>query len=85
MAARLPPLDWFPLMPYKHNAPRRHKIAKARYRVANWREYDAALRERGSLTESGSETLGQNPAEFKWIACRLPCGIADAGPHGRRA
>ena len=50
MAATLPPLEWSPLMPYKHNAPRRHKIAKARYRVANWREYDAALRERGSLT-----------------------------------
>jgi Transposase DDE domain len=37
-------------MPYKHNEPRRHKIPKARYRVENWREYDAALRDRGSLT-----------------------------------
>jgi hypothetical protein len=36
-------------MPYKHNEPRRHKIPKARYRVENWREYDAALRDRGSL------------------------------------
>src|SRR5271157_5479348 len=37
-------------MPYKHNEPRRHKIPKARYRVENWREYEAALRDRGSLT-----------------------------------
>jgi hypothetical protein len=29
---------------------RRHKIPKARYRVQNWRVYDAALRRRGDLT-----------------------------------
>ena len=38
------------LMPYKHNEPRRHKIPKARYRVENWREYEVALGDRGSLT-----------------------------------
>ena len=37
-------------MPYKHNESRRHKIPKARYRVENWREYEVALRDRGSLT-----------------------------------
>ena len=37
-------------MPYKANEPRRHKIPKARYRIENWAEYDAALRRRGSLT-----------------------------------
>src|SRR5690349_25177855 len=37
-------------MPYKHNEPRRHKIPKARYKVSNWREYDEALQQRGSLT-----------------------------------
>ena len=37
-------------MPYKANEPRRHKIPKARYKVANWAEYDAALRRRGNLT-----------------------------------
>jgi transposase len=37
-------------MPYKANAARRHKIPKARYRVENWRMYDAALRDRGDLT-----------------------------------
>ena len=37
-------------MPYKHNEPRRHKIPNARYKVSNWREYDQALQQRGSLT-----------------------------------
>ena len=37
-------------MPYKVNQERRHKIPKARYRVKNWRDYDAALRRRGDLT-----------------------------------
>ena len=37
-------------MPYKANEPRRHKIPKARYKIENWVEYDAALRRRGSLT-----------------------------------
>jgi len=32
------------------NAARRHHIPKQRYRVTNWAEYDAALRQRGSLT-----------------------------------
>ena len=37
-------------MPYKHNEPRRHRIPKAKYKVSNWREYDEALQQRGSLT-----------------------------------
>src|SRR3954449_11097404 len=37
-------------MPYQVNEARRHKFPKARYRVSNWREYDQALQERGSLT-----------------------------------
>jgi hypothetical protein len=44
------PLNSRPLMPYKENEPRRHKIPKARYKIENWAEYDAALRRRGSLT-----------------------------------
>ena len=35
---------------YKFNESRRHKIPKARYRVTNWPEYDAALIRRGNLT-----------------------------------
>jgi hypothetical protein len=37
-------------MPYRANEARRHKFPKAQYRVSNWREYDQALQERGSLT-----------------------------------
>ena len=44
------PLNPGALMPYKANEPRRHKIPKARYKIENWAEYDAALRRRGSLT-----------------------------------
>jgi hypothetical protein len=37
-------------MPYKHNADRRHHIAKTQFRISNWPEYEAGLRRRGSLT-----------------------------------
>ncbi len=37
-------------MPFKANAARRHRIPKQRHRVTNWAAYDAALRQRGSLT-----------------------------------
>jgi hypothetical protein len=37
-------------VPFKINAARRHRISKQRHRVTNWAEYDAALRQRGSLT-----------------------------------
>ncbi len=37
-------------MPFKANADRRHHIPKQRHRVTNFTAYDAALRQRGSLT-----------------------------------
>jgi len=37
-------------MPHKANAARRHHIARPKRRVTNWAEYDASLRQRGSLT-----------------------------------
>jgi hypothetical protein len=37
-------------MPFKAHAARRHHIPEQRRRVTNWAEYDAALRQRGSLT-----------------------------------
>jgi hypothetical protein len=37
-------------MPFKANAACRRHIPKQQYRVTNWAEYDAALRQRGSLT-----------------------------------
>ncbi|MBV9749390.1 MAG: hypothetical protein JO157_11295 [Acetobacteraceae bacterium] len=36
-------------MPFQLNQDRRH-IPRQRHRVTNWREYDASLRQRGSLT-----------------------------------
>jgi hypothetical protein len=42
-------------VPFKSNAARRHRIPKQRHRVTNWAEYDAALRQRGSLTVWFSE------------------------------
>jgi len=37
-------------MPFKHNAARRHRIGKMKYKVTNGLEYEAGLRGRGSLT-----------------------------------
>ena len=37
-------------MPHKLNDDRRHKFAKAKSRVTNWPDYDAALVRRGDLT-----------------------------------
>lgn len=37
-------------MPFKHNACRRHRIGKMKFKVTNWAEYEAGLRHRGSLT-----------------------------------
>src|SRR5690349_9904952 len=39
-----------PAVPFKLNRDRRHHIPRQRHKVANWREYDASLRRRGSLT-----------------------------------
>ena len=47
----LPPNHWEePRLPFKANADRRHHIPRPRYRATNWSAYDAALRDRGSLT-----------------------------------
>ena len=37
-------------MPNKHNDDRRHHIAKMKFKVENWSEYEAGLCRRGSLT-----------------------------------
>ena len=42
-------------MPFKANTARRHRIPKQRHRVTNWAAYDAALRQRDSLTVWFSE------------------------------
>jgi hypothetical protein len=40
---------------FKANADRHHHIPRQRDRVTNWSEYDAGLRQRGSLTVWFSE------------------------------
>ena len=42
-------------VPFKANAAGRHHIPRQRHRVTNWPDYDAALRQRGSLTVWFSE------------------------------
>ena len=37
-------------MPHKHNADRRHHIPKMAFKVQTWPEYEAGLRQRGSVT-----------------------------------
>jgi len=37
-------------LPFKLNQHRRHHIPKQKRKLMNWREYDASLRQRGSLT-----------------------------------
>jgi DDE family transposase len=37
-------------VPFKLNQDRRHHIPRQRHRVTNWPDYDASLRQRGSLT-----------------------------------
>jgi hypothetical protein len=39
-----------PILPFKLNQDRRHHIPKQKRKVMNWREYDASLCKRGSLT-----------------------------------
>ncbi len=41
---------WRGGLSHKHNAARRHRIPKARYRVQNWPAYEAGLKRRGDLT-----------------------------------
>jgi hypothetical protein len=37
-------------VPFKLNQNRRHHIPRQRHKVTNWTDYEASLRQRGSLT-----------------------------------
>ena len=39
-----------PILPFKLNQDRRHRIPKQKRRITDWREHDASLRQRGSST-----------------------------------
>jgi hypothetical protein len=60
-------------VPFKSNAARRH-VPKQRHRVTNWAEYDASLRQRGSLTVWFTEE-----AIAAWRA--EPCTSRDGQAH----
>lgn len=56
-------------MPHKFNHPRRHKFGKAKYRLRNWPNYDAALRRRGDvrLWISEEAIAGWSARPGSWI------------------
>ncbi len=39
-----------PALPFKLNQDRRDRIPRQKRKVTNWHDYDASLRQRGSLT-----------------------------------
>src|SRR4029453_8049739 len=51
-----------PAVPFKLNQDRRHHIPRQRRKVTNWREYDASLRQRGSLTVWFTAEAGEGGA-----------------------
>ena len=53
---RLGDLGYAGLMPFKFHAACRNRIPHARYRVRNWRAYEAGLERRGDLTPWVNET-----------------------------
>ena len=70
-------------MPYKVNEKRRHKIPKARYRVKNWRDYDAALRRRGDLTVwVTAAAIGGMDAASQWPAWSTAAILRDCVETG---
>ena len=52
-------------MPFKHNAARRHRIPKTRYRVQNWPAYEAGLKRRGDLTLCGRSAIPAHAPFFR--------------------
>ena len=64
-----------PFMPFKHNAARRHRIPRARYRVANWAAYEAgpaaARRPHAVAGRGGAGGLGGPEAEQSRRAAAL--------------
>jgi hypothetical protein len=76
-------------VPFKANADRRHHIPKQQDRVTNWPEYDAALRQRGSLwapnlhatTSAPATTVVHVPVVLRRIGRIWSSGLA-RGPLG---
>ena len=62
-------------MPYKANQPRRHKIPKARYKLASWAEYNTTRRFSGTavlrLQVTPEALAAWTPAQT-WLAEPAP-------------
>src|SRR4051812_48627944 len=70
-------------LPFKLNQDRRHHIPKQKHKVTNWREYNASLRQRGSLTVV-SDGRWPPTAHFPdrgW--CRLRSGLRECPLRGQ--
>jgi hypothetical protein len=59
-------------VPFKHHLKGRRHIPQQRHRVTNWRDYDAALRNRGSLTVWFSEEALPDWSRVLRFRRRLP-------------
>src|SRR6266851_1151791 len=68
------------IMPFKHNADRRHHIPKMRLRVTNWRQYEAGLRRRGSRCHQSAKTAA---VRRRLRSSRVGATLAPGGPLGR--
>ncbi len=63
-----------PTLPFKLNHDRRHHIPRQKRKVVNWRDYDASLRRRGSLTVwFTAEAIAGWRAEPRTTAGGQPC------------
>jgi hypothetical protein len=70
-------------LPFKYHADHRHRVPKARYRITNWAEYDASLRQRGSLTiwlPTRRSRLGGRSREPRQAANRITLPLRSARP-----
>jgi hypothetical protein len=74
-------------VPFKANAARRHRIPRRRHRVTNWAAYDAALRQRGSLTVlyRAHEVLTAGGSQGKLVRERSRPGSARSAFHAAQA
>jgi hypothetical protein len=65
-------------LPFKLNQDRRQHIPRQKRKVVNWRDYDASLRQRGSLTVwFTAEAIEGWRAETRTTACATPIVVPD--------
>jgi len=69
------------VVPFKFNSKGRHHIPRQRHLVTKWRDFDAALRNRGTstiwFTEEALADWKAQPRSTFWDALRKPCFCKD--------